>query len=103
MSLDNLRKCESCIESKNIKNSCKLVERELELLSLRHNALEDLKNTMTRGGGRFYLTFMDNDSRYTRAYILRNKYEARDTFIKYKKWSRKSTKEIKRLRTDRGK
>ena len=41
--LDNLRKCESCIESKTTKKSCKSVEREFKLLSLIHSDLGDLK------------------------------------------------------------
>ena len=43
LSLDNLRKCESCIESKTTKKSCKSVEREFKLLSLIHSDLGDLK------------------------------------------------------------
>ena len=50
LSLENLGKCEVCVESKTTKKSCKPVERELELLSLIHSDLGDLKNTMTRGG-----------------------------------------------------
>ena len=50
LSLENHGKCESCVKSKTIKKSCKLVERESDLLSLIHNDLGDLKNTITRGG-----------------------------------------------------
>ena len=39
---------------------------------------------MTKGGKRFYITFIDDYSRYTKVYLLRNKDEVRDTFIKYK-------------------
>ena len=39
---------------------------------------------MTRGGKRFDITFIDDYSRYTRVYLLRNKYEEMDAFIKYK-------------------
>ena len=39
---------------------------------------------MSKGGKRFYITFIDDYSRYTRVYLLRNKDEARDVFIKYK-------------------
>ena len=39
---------------------------------------------MTSGGKRFYITFIDDYSRYTRVYILRNKDEAMNAFIKYK-------------------
>ena len=43
LSLENLGKCEVCVESKITKKYWKLVERELELLSLIHSDLEDLK------------------------------------------------------------
>ena len=39
---------------------------------------------MTKGGKRFYITFIDDYSRYTKVYLLRNKDEVRDSFIKYK-------------------
>ena len=42
-SLENHRKCESCVESKTIKKSCKSVERGSDLLSLIHSDLGDLK------------------------------------------------------------
>ena len=84
LSLDNLGKCEVCVESKTTNKSFKPVERESELLSLINSDLGDLKNTMTRGGKRFYITFIDYYSRYTKFYLLRNKYETMDAFIKYK-------------------
>ena len=68
-SLENFGKCEVCVESKTTKKSCKLVERELKLLSLIHSDLRDLKNTVTRGGKRFYITFIDDYSTYTRVYL----------------------------------
>ena len=58
---------------------------------------------MTRGGKRFYITFIDDYSRYTRVYILRNKDETIDAFIKYKnEVENQLSKKIKRLRSDRG-
>ena len=103
LSLKNLGKCEVCVESKPTKKSCKSIERELELLSLIHSDLGDLKNTMTRGGKRFYITFINDYSRYTRVYLLRNKDEAMDAFIKYKsEVENQISKKIKRLRSDRG-
>ena len=58
---------------------------------------------MIRGGKRFYITFIDDYSRYTRVYILRNKDEARNAFIKYKNEVKNQlSKKIKRLRIDRG-
>ena len=103
LSLENHGKCESCVESKTTKKSCKSVKRESDLLSLIHSDLENLKNTMTRGGKQFYITFIDDYSKYTRIYLFRNKDEARDAFIKYKnEMENQLSKKIKRLRTDRG-
>ena len=57
---------------------------------------------MTKGGKRFYITFTDDYSKSTRVYLLRNKYEARDVFIKYKnEVENQLSKKIKRLRTNR--
>ena len=99
LSLENHRKCESCVESKTTKKSCKSIERESDLLSLIHSDLGDLKNTMTRGGKRFYITFIDDYSRYITVYLLRNKNKARDAFIKYKSQvENQLSKKIKRLK-----
>ena len=58
---------------------------------------------MSRGGKRFYITFIDDYSRYTRVYLLRNKDEAKDVFIKYKnEVENQLSKKIKWLRVDRG-
>ena len=51
----------------------------------------------------FYITFIDDYSRYTKVYLLRNKFEAMDAFIKYKnEVETQLSKKIKRLRSDRG-
>ena len=84
LSLENHGKCESCVKSKTTKKSCKIVERESNLLSLIHSDLGDLKNTMIRGGKRFYITFINDYSRYIRVYLLRNKDETKNAFIKYR-------------------
>ena len=58
---------------------------------------------MTRGGKRFYITFINDYSRYKRVYLLRNKDEAMDAFIKYKnEVENQISKKIKRLRFDKG-
>ena len=58
---------------------------------------------MTRCGKRFYITFINDYSRYIRVYLLRNKDEARYAFINYKnEVENQLSKKIKRLRIDRG-
>ena len=82
--LENLGKCEVRVESKTTKKSCKPIERDSKLLvSLIHSDLGDLKNIMFRGGKRFYITFLDDYSGCIRMYLLRNKDEAMNAFIKY--------------------
>ena len=96
-------KCEICDETKITKKPCKSIYREIELLSLIHSDLGDLKHTMTKGGKRFYVIFVDDYSRFTKLYLLKFKDEALEMFIKYKtKVENQKNKRIKRLRTDRG-
>ena len=83
-------KCEVCVESISTKKSCKSVERESELLGLIHSDLGDLKNTMTRGGKKYHIIFVDDFSRYTVLYLPRSKDEACDMFIKFKSEVEKS-------------
>ena len=88
---------------KSPKKPCKSVTRESELLNLVHSDLGDLKHTMTRGGKRFYVIFVDDHSRFTKLYLLRTKDEALEVFIKYKnEVENQKNKRIKRLRIDRG-
>ena len=58
---------------------------------------------MTRGGKRFYITFIDDVLRYIRLYLLRNKDEVIDALIKHKKEvENQLSKKIKRLSSARG-
>ena len=58
---------------------------------------------MTRVGKKFYVTFFDDYSRFTRVYLLRNKDEAFDMFLSYKvEVENQLDREIKRIRFDRG-
>ena len=43
------------------------------------------------------ITFIDDYSRYTRVYLLRNKDEARDAFIKYKNEVENQLRKLKSL------
>ena len=52
---------------------------------------------------KYYITFIDDYSRYTKLYILRHKDETGEMFLKYKaEVENQLGKKIKRLRTDRG-
>ena len=80
----NIEICEICAETKIIKKPYKFVTRESNLLSLVHSDLGDLKHTMTRGGKKNYVIFVDDHSRFTKLYLLKTKDEILEMFIKYK-------------------
>ena len=65
----NTDKCEICVETKITKKPCKSITRETDLLGLVHSDLGDLKHTMTRGGKRLYVVFVDDHSRFTKLYV----------------------------------
>lgn len=59
---------------------------------------------MRRGGKRYYITFVDDCSRFTRVYLLGNKDKATEYFIKYRtEVANQSDWKIKRVRSDREK
>jgi hypothetical protein len=96
-------KCDICLESKLTKKMCKSVQREFEPLSLIHTDLGDLKQTMSRGGNKYYITFIDDFSRFTKVYLLKHKDEAFDKFLLYKaEVENQLSRKIKRVRSDRG-
>ena len=97
-----LSKCKICVTSKLTRKTYGSVTRETKLLELIHSDLGDLKQTMTRGGKKFYVTFIDGYSRFTRVYFLRNKDEAFDMFLSYKvEVENQLDRKIKRIRSDR--
>ena len=97
-------KCEVCVEAKHPKKAFnKIGNRSSTLLELIHSDLGDFKNTMSRGGKRYYITFVDDFSRFTKLYLLSSKDEAEEKFLIYKaEVENQLNKNIKRLRTDRG-
>ena len=77
--------------------------RESELLSLIHTDLGDLQQTMTRGGEKYYVTFIDDFFRFTKVYLPRNKHEAFDIFLIYKvEVENQLNRKIKKIRSNRG-
>ena len=98
-----LSKCQICATSKLTKTTCGSVTRKTKLLELIHSDLGDLKQTLTRGGKKFYVTFIDDYSRFIRVYLLRNKDETFDKSLSYKvEEENQLDRKIKRIRFDRG-
>ncbi|CAM8943434.1 unnamed protein product [Rhodiola kirilowii] len=100
---DSEHKCEICVEAKLTRTSFHSVERDTEPLDLIHSDLCDLKFMPTRGGNKYFVTFIDDSSKYCSIYLLRSKDEAVEKFAMYKlEVENQLNKKIKRLRSDRG-
>ena len=98
-----IEKCNVCVKTKSTKKTYKLVGRETKFLSLIHSDLGDLKQTMTRSGKRYFVTFIDDYSRYTKLYLLSHKDEVSEIFLKYEaEMENQLIRKMTRLRSDRG-
>ena len=67
-----------------IKKPFKSVERNTNLLDLIHCNICELNSTITRGGDRYFITFIEDNFRYTYVYLLEHKDEAFNMLINYK-------------------
>ena len=81
---DKNYKYETCVEAKMVKQPFKSVDRSTEPLGLVHTDLCDFKSLPTRGGKKYFITFIDDYTQYCYVYLLNSKDEAVTAFIKYK-------------------
>ena len=96
--IDSQHKCETCVEAKLTRPSFQSIERHSEPLNLIHSDICDLKFVQTRGGNKFFITFVDDSTKYCYAYLLKSKDEEIEKFVLYKI----EVEKIKVLRSDRG-
>ncbi len=75
--VDNERKCEVCVEAKLTRSSFPSVQRSTEPLELVHIDVYDLKYVQTRGGNKYFITFIDDSTKYCYVYLLKSKDEDR--------------------------
>jgi len=96
--------CEPCILGKNTRTiSRQTAERSSQPLQLVHSDLSGKFTTPSIGGSNYYITFVDDYSRFTSIYFLKNKSDALGAFIKYKAFAEKHTGySIKAVRSDNG-
>ncbi|KAK4403172.1 Retrovirus-related Pol polyprotein from transposon TNT 1-94 [Sesamum angolense] len=102
--LDNLPACESCLKGKMTKKpfvgQSKLANGLLDLI---HTNVCGPLNTEARGGLSYFITFIDDRSRYGYVYLMRYKSEA---FVRFKEFrlevENQTGRKIKTLRSDRG-
>jgi len=97
--------CEACIEGKHQRTSFPKDEasRASKLLELVHSDVCEPMKTTSRGGARYFVTFIDDFSRKTHVYLLKAKGEVFNKFKAYKALVENQTgMKIKTLRSDNG-
>ena len=95
------KKCEICIQAKMTKKPFSKLDRNSIMLELVHSDVCELNSVLTRWGKRYFITFIDDFSRFI--YVLRNKDESFDMFKRYKtEVENQRNRKIKILRSDRG-
>ena len=93
-----------CVESKFSKPPFYSVDNRVsEPLDLIHTDICDMKSIPSRGGNKYFITFIDDCSRYCYVYLLSSKDKAVNAFKSYKaEVETQLNKKIKIIRSDRG-
>lgn len=96
--------CEICAKCKiNVLPFKPTTNRENELLGLVHSDICGPIDIESLGGAKYFVTFIDDCSRYTETVMLRRRSDVLQAFKDYKHRVEKQTgKKIKKLRTDNG-
>src|SRR3954467_6674436 len=96
-------KCHSCVQSKQPRKPHKAAEeRNLAPLELIHSDLCEMNGVLKKCGKIYFMTLIDDATRFCYVYLLQSKDEALDNFKIYKgEVENQLEKKIKRLRSDR--
>ncbi|KAL5561856.1 hypothetical protein UlMin_031603 [Ulmus minor] len=103
LEVELIPQCESCLEGKMTKRPFGSKGNRVEgLLELMHNDVYGSMSVKARGGYKYYVTFIDDYSRYGYVYLIHRKSE---TFDKFKEFRAEVEKQlsvpIKSLQSDR--
>jgi transposase InsO family protein len=92
------------VQSKQPRKSHKTTEaRNLAPLDLIHSDLCEMNKILTKGGKQYFITSIDDSTRFCYVYLLKSKDEALHYFKTYNDEAEKQLKrKIKRLKFDRG-
>ena len=78
-------KCHVCMQLKQPRKPHKAtVARELEPLELIHSNLCEMNDELTKGGKRYFMTFIDDYTRFCYVYLLKSKDKTLHYFKIYK-------------------
>jgi transposase InsO family protein len=97
--------CESCVEGKH--HRCQFPtnggKRYQEPLGLVHSDVCGKMNAQSLSGAEYFLTFIDDKTRYVWIYVLKRKDQVFERFLEWKAQVEKTTgQKVKALRTDNG-
>ncbi len=100
---DMNEKCKICMQTKITRLPFPKIEKTTSLLHLVHSDVCDLHGTPTRGGSKYFATFIDDFSKYCYVYLLNSKDDVLNRFKTYKnEVENQCDTKIKCLRSDRG-
>jgi transposase InsO family protein len=104
LSIVKVSKCQSCVQSKQPRKPHKAAEdRHLAPLELIHSDICEINGVLTKGGQRYFMTMIDDASRYCYVYLLKTKDDALNCFKIYKaEVENQLEKKIKRFSSDHG-
>ena len=98
-----LSTCEHCLMGKSKRKPFGKATRASFPLQLIHSDICGPMNVRARHGGFYFITFIDDYTRYGHVYLISHKFEALDCFRRYMRLvENQLDKSIKALRTDRG-
>ena len=97
--------CEPCVSGKHHRSQfpTNCSERSSQPLGLVHSDVCGKMCTQSLSGAEYFLTFIDDNTRYVWVYVLKHKHEVFERFLEWKAMVEKSTgQKLKALRTDNG-
>jgi hypothetical protein len=96
-------KCQACVQTKQPHKPHKVVdERHMTLLELIHSYICEMNGVLIKGGKRYFMTLIDDATRYCYVFLLKTKYDALECFKTYKaKAENQLENKIKCVRSER--
>ena len=95
--------CVDCIKGKQTKHNKKYATRSTQLLEIIHTDICGPFDTPSFGGEKYFITFIDDFSRYGYVYLLNEKSQAVNALkVFVKEVERQLDRKVKIVRSDRG-
>jgi hypothetical protein len=97
-------KCQACVLAKQPRKAHKVVdERHMTLLELIHSNICEMNDVLTKGGKKYFMTLIDDATKYCYVFLLKTKDEALECFRTYKaEVENQLENKIKCVRIDQG-